>query len=89
MALPLEDASAAGMALTEPIEALQLTVSGYLAEMTKDLKVLANNAELPFLAYLLSVAEEEARSSHRTLRSRQPQPLDAAAASDTLSLPPD
>jgi len=67
MALLPEDASATDAA-TEPIQELKLGVSGYIAEMTRDLKALAANAELEFLAYLLSVAEEEARGIHRTMR---------------------
>jgi hypothetical protein len=77
MALPFEDASAATMALTEPIDTRQLTVSGYLAEMARDLKVLAANADLSLLAYLLSVAEEEARSTNRVLRNQVAMPAEA------------
>ncbi|ODT05947.1 MAG: hypothetical protein ABS35_46425 [Kaistia sp. SCN 65-12] len=70
MALSPEQTTAMNAA-TEPIHELQLGVSGYIAEMTKDLKGLAANAELEFLAYLLSVAEEEARGIHRKMRSRE------------------
>ncbi|BCP54888.1 hypothetical protein K32_35050 [Kaistia sp. 32K] len=69
MALPFDDASVAGMARTEPIETVQRSVSGYVADMAKDLRAIATNADLPVLAYLLSVAEEEARSTHRSLRT--------------------
>jgi hypothetical protein len=69
-----EDTSAA-KAATEPIRELKLGVSGYIAEMTRDLKALATNAELEFLAYLLSVAEEEARGIHRTLRAAPLSPV--------------
>ncbi|WP_029076599.1 hypothetical protein [Kaistia adipata] len=70
---------------TEPIHELKLGISGYIAEMTKDLKGLATNAEFEFLAYLLSVAEEEARGIHRTMRSR----LASATADFEFSPSPD
>jgi hypothetical protein len=78
MALLPQDASATRTA-TEPIDQLKLGISGYIAEMTKDLKGLAANADFEFLAYLLSVAEEEARGMHRTMRARAattPPPAD-------------
>lgn len=82
MALLPEDASAT-KAATEPIPDLKLGVSGYIAEMTKDLKTLAANANLDFLSYLLSVAEEEARGIHRTMRTRPPTPLPEAVRTET------
>ena len=63
--------------------------AGYIAEMTKDLKGLAANAELEFLAYLLSVAEEEARGIHRRMRSREAPatapPLEYSQTADDMT----
>lgn len=81
MALLPEDASAT-KAATEPIPDLKLGVSGYIAEMTKDLKALAANADMEFLSYLLSVAEEEARGVHRTMRNRPPATRPDAVLAD-------
>ena len=36
--------------------------AGYIALMTSELRALALNAELPFLAHLLAMAEDEART---------------------------
>jgi hypothetical protein len=69
MALLPEDTSVAETLTTQGSDELKRDISGYVAEMTRNLKALSLNAELDVLAYLLSIAEEEARGVHRTHRS--------------------
>ncbi len=41
----------------------------YIASLLDGLRVVAHNAELPFLGYLISVALEEAKSAKASQRS--------------------
>lgn len=63
-----EDTSGDGSASASVNAILPQDHASYIADMTRELRAMANKAGLEFLSYLLAIAEEEARQESQRRR---------------------